>query len=152
VWREKLELALHEGEQFLIERCMAKRGARAHGGDCLIHLEAKEVQGNVLLRLEVVEHRSLGDSRAARNCLCRGGVESLLLEERKRGRDDPALDDFLVARAQASFCGRGASALFLGGCRGLLGGHGRDSWAGARRQRSPAAAPTARATGRPEHR
>src|SRR5437667_12785848 len=72
VWRQKLELAVHEGEELFFQRRLSQTGIVADGSNCLVHLLLEEMQSDIFLGSEIVEDGSFGHPGLARNCPGRG--------------------------------------------------------------------------------
>src|SRR5688572_21490539 len=77
VGREKLELRLDERKQLLLERRAPQAGTGADRGDGVIDFELEEMERDILLRLEVVENRALGELRLPGDLPRRGLIEAL---------------------------------------------------------------------------
>src|SRR6266849_796346 len=121
---EKLELAVHEGEELFFQGCLSQAGIVANGSNSLVHLLLEEMECDIFLGLEIVEDRAFGDRSLARNCLGRGGVKAFGLKERQRGCHNSLPNRGLVLRAppRGTRCCRAASPLRFR-WRSLLGGH-----------------------------
>src|SRR5437879_13349326 len=86
VWSEKLELAVHEGEELFFEGRFSQPGILADGNNSLGHFLLEEMQGDVLLGHEIVKDGAFGDAGLARNRFSRRGIEALSLNDGQRGR------------------------------------------------------------------
>src|SRR5206468_3675878 len=82
VWRQKLELAMHEGEELFFERGLPQTGIFADGSNSLVHFLLEEMQGDIFLGPEIVEDGAFGDAGLAGNSFSRGGVKAFGLKER----------------------------------------------------------------------
>src|SRR5215204_3243529 len=129
VGSEKLQLRLDEREQLLLEWRAPQARTGADRGDGVIDFELEEMERDILLRLEVIEDRALGELRLPGDLPRRGLIEALRLEERERGVDDALAHGFLLARPRTAPTSRrgprlptrgGVSAtprFLCGGCR-----------------------------------
>src|SRR5580765_3351303 len=88
VRREELELRLDEREQLFFERRLAEPRVALHRGNRVVYLLLEEVEGDVFLGAEVVEHGALRDFRLASDGFRRRRVEAFVAKERERGGDD----------------------------------------------------------------
>src|ERR1700730_4462709 len=88
VWRQKLELVVHEGEQLFLERRLSQTRILADCSDGLVHLLLEEMKCDIFLGLEIVEDGAFGDAGLARNRPGRRGLKALCLKEVQGGRDD----------------------------------------------------------------
>src|SRR5712691_2365768 len=96
---QKLELAVHEGEELFFEGCLSQTGILADGSNRLVHFLLEKMQRDVFLGSEIVKDGAFGDAGLPRNRPGGRGVEALGLKERQRGRHDSLPNRFLVLRA-----------------------------------------------------
>src|SRR2546430_9997506 len=124
VWSEKLELAVHEGEELFFEGRFSQPGILADGNNSLVHFLLEKMQGDVFLGPEIVKDGAFGDAGLARNRFSRRGIEALSLKERQRGGHDSLPNRCFVLRApprRRLHCG--CSAWLSLRCRFLLCDH-----------------------------
>src|SRR5438552_14945889 len=84
VWRQKLELAVHEGEKLFFQRRLSQTGIVADGSNCLVHLLLEEMQSDIFLGSEIVEDGTFSNPGLARNCPGRGSVKAWFERETTR--------------------------------------------------------------------
>src|SRR5947208_7568877 len=126
VWGQKLELAVHEGEELFFEGRLPQTGILADRSNSLIHLLLKEMQSTVFLGPEIVEDGAFSDAGLARNCFSRGGVKAPGLKERQRGCHNSLPNRRFVLRPPPHrTLRRGPAAPLLFRCRFLLCGHSK---------------------------
>src|SRR5882724_2740132 len=107
---QKLELAMHEGEQLFLERCLPQTRVSADGRNRLVHFLFEEMERDVFLALEIVEDGTFGNAGLARDRFCRRGIETLRLKKVQRRSHNALPDRFLALRAPSHRTGRRATA------------------------------------------
>src|SRR5438552_3324345 len=126
---EKLELAVHEGEELFFQGRLSQTGVFSDRSNSLVHLLLEEMQGDVFFGPEIIKDGAFGNTSLARNGFSCRSVKALSLKERQSGGHYSLPNRCFVLRApprRPLRCGR-ATARFSLRCRFLVCRHSMNS-------------------------